>query len=139
MSGVGQMPQMPGMKNQPTMPNDAFAGLTGPLISNGGTLDEGNVGTGEIFPWQWRMSPYTESPPGDKYYLALTDADHYLGGLICREERGGPDDPEAVRIVRAAQTAFLDAYVKGDNAAREWLREANYAELTGGRAMFEYK
>lgn len=139
MSGVGQMKPMTALPQVPTMSADAFQGLQGPLIATGGTLDEGNVGTGEIFPWQWRMAAYTESPPGDKYYLALDKSDHYLGGLICRDNMGGEDDPVAVATVRAVQTAFLDAYIKGDDRAFDWLAQADIATLSEGRATFESK
>lgn len=130
MSGVGPMPQMA---------QNAFAGLTRPLIASGGTLDEGNVGTGQIYPWEWRMSPYALAPPGDKYAVVLDRGDHYLGGLICREDRGGEDDPEGAAIVRALQATFLDAYLKGDRAARRFLATADLGPLTGGRARLERK
>lgn len=130
MSGVGPMPQMA---------ENAFAGLEGPLIASGGTLDEGNVGSGQVFPWEWRMSPYTLAPPGDKYSVVLDRGDHYLGGLVCREDRGGEDDPEGAAIVRALQTAFLDAYLKDDPEARRFLATADVAALTEGRARFERK
>ena len=107
MSGVGQMKQME---------ENAFDSLTGPLIATGGTLDLGNVGDGVKHPWEWRMSGYTLSPPGDKYSVVLEDGDHYLGGLICRDNRGGDADPEGVAIDRATTTAFLDAYLKEDRA-----------------------
>jgi dienelactone hydrolase len=139
MSGVGQMEPMKMTPQVPAMAANAFDGLTRPLIATGGSNDEGNVGTGVIYPWQWRMSPYTLAPDGDKYYLALEGADHYLGGLICREGMGGDADPVAVDVVRAAQTAFLDAYVKGDDSALEWLKSADYASMSGDRAVFEYK
>jgi predicted dienelactone hydrolase len=130
MSGVGQMEQMA---------DDAFEGLKSPLFASGGTLDVGNVGTGEIFPWQWRMSAYTLAPPGDKYSIVLDDADHYLGGLICRDNRGGAPDPEAARLVRAASLAFLDAYVKGERSARRWLGATDWQAASSGRAVFESK
>lgn len=130
MSGVGLMPQMA---------PDGFAGLEGPLIASGGTLDLGNVGSGEIFPYEWRMSPYTLAPPGDKYSVVLERGDHYLGGLICREDRGGDDDPEGAGIVRALQVTFLDAYLRGDARALRFLRTADVDALTGGRARFERK
>jgi dienelactone hydrolase len=130
MSGVGQMQQMA---------DNAFDGLTGPLISSGGTLDLGNVGTGEIFPWEWRMSGYTLSPPGDKYFVGLQDADHYLGGLLCRENRGGEADPEGVSINRALSTAFLDAYIKDNADAKIFLQTADVSSLTGGRVQFDRK
>jgi len=125
MSGVGQMP---------VFTADAFDALTGPVIATGGTLDVGNVGTGEIFPWQWRVAAYDLAPPGDKYRVVLDEGDHYLGGLICRADRGGPDDPEGVAILQATTTAFLDAYVLDDAAARTYLGTTDLDALTGGRA-----
>jgi pimeloyl-ACP methyl ester carboxylesterase len=130
MSGVGPMKQMR---------DDAFDGLTGPLIATGGTLDLGNVGDGVEHPWQWRMSGFALSPPGDKYSLALENADHYLGGLICRDNRGGEADPEAVAIDRAMTTAFLDAYIRNNETARKFLHTADVAALTNGRAMYSKK
>ena len=129
MSGVGPMEQMAA---------DAFDGLTGPLIATGGTLDVGNVGTGEIYPWQWRMSAYRLAPPGDKYELVMDQADHYLGGLICRAERGGDDDRESVDVVGQVTLQFLDAYVKGDPEARAFLVPADVESLSD-RAAFQRK
>jgi hypothetical protein len=139
MSGVGQMEPMQMFPQVPTMSVDAFAGLTKPLIASGGTLDAGNVGTGKIYPWEWRMAPFYLAPEGDKYAVILQDSDHYLGGLICRSNKGGEADPVAVEVVRAAQTAFLDAYVKQDAAALRWLQSGNFTTLSDGRATFEYK
>ena len=135
LSGVGPTAMLDGT----VLAESAFSELTGPLFASGGTNDEGNVGTGETFPWQWRMSGYRLAPPGDKYYLVLRDADHYLGGLLCRGNRGGEPDPEAVEIVRMASTAFLDAYLKGDAAAKRFLRDTDFTTLKSGRVQFEYK
>jgi pimeloyl-ACP methyl ester carboxylesterase len=139
MSGVGQMKPMKILPQVPTMSADAFSGLTTALIASGGTQDQGNVGTGEIYPWEWRMSPYRLAPPGDKYEVVVENADHYLGGLICRDNKGGEDDPVAVEVVRSAQTAFLDAYIKQDQAALGWLRTTDFAAMSDGRAKLEYK
>ena len=57
MSGVGQMP---------VFTDDAFDALTGPVIATGGTLDVGNVGTGEIFPWEWRGCGLRSCPAGQQ-------------------------------------------------------------------------
>ena len=78
-------------------------------------------------------------PPGNKYGLAIRDADHYLGGLICRTNRGGPDDPQSVEVVRSVQTAFLDAYIKKDRSARRWLDTVDVGPLSDGRAVLERK
>lgn len=130
MSGVGPMTQMA---------DDAFAGLTGPLLATGGTLDEGNIGSGEIFPWQWRMSAYRLAPPGDKYEVVLDRGDHYLGGLICRPDRGGPPDAGGLQIIQAETLAFLDAYLRNAPAALADLRRDRLAERTAGRASMAMK
>ena len=130
MSGVGPMPQMT---------EDAFSGLTGPLIASGGTLDKGDVGSGVVYPWEWRLSPYTLAPDGNKFSLVLDEGDHYLGGLICRDDRGGPADPAGVSIVASVTQAFLDAYVLEDPAAARWLANSDIGALTDSRARFERK
>ncbi len=115
---------------------NAFEGLRRPLIATGGTRDVGRIDPGGLSPGDWRRQAYLLSPPGDKYSVILEGADHYLGGLICNPERGGEADPGAVAIVRAMTTAFLDAYLKEEPAAREFLRTADVASLTQGRADY---
>ncbi len=131
LSGVGQMDEL--------MAPDAFSGLALPLIATGGTLDVGNTGGPVIHPWEWRMSPYTLAPPGDKYSVVLEKGDHYLGGVICRTDRGGDDDPDGAAIDAALTLAFLDAYVKQDARAMRFLATADVATLTAGRARFARK
>jgi len=135
MSGVGPNTMMDGT----SMAEEGFAGLQKPLFASGGSLDTGNVGTGIEYPWEWRLSAYTLAPEGDKYWLALQDSDHYFGGLICRENRGGPDDPEGMALVRAANTTFLNAYLKDDELALEFLRTADFGAISGGRAELQWK
>lgn len=130
MSGVGLLPPMT---------DDAFSGLTGPLIATGGTLDEGNVGAGPVHPWEWRLTPFALSPAGDKFRLVLELADHYFGGLMGRDEPGENPDPEGLAIVAATTTAFLDAYLHRSEAARDWLVQTDLAALTEGRATLQEK
>jgi hypothetical protein len=121
------------------MAPDAFSGLTIPLIATGGTLDVGNTGGPVIHPWEWRMSPYTLAPPGDKYSVVLENGDHYLGGVICRTDRGGEDDPEGAAIDADLTLAFLDAYVKQDRSAARFLAAPDITARTAGRARFSRK
>ncbi len=126
----------PGMEQ---MTENAYDGLRKPLIATGGTNDVGRVDPGEYARAEWRTVAYQLAPPGDKYSVIVQDADHYLGGLICNPERGGEPDPEAVAIVRAMTTAFLDAYIKDDAAALEFLNSADVSERTDGRALYQYR
>lgn len=137
MSGPGPMPQMA---------DGAFTEMPGPLLVTGGTRDGRNAGDGVIQPWEWRMLPYELSPPGDKYSVVLEEGDHYLGGLICRDDRGGPEnrggapDTEGQTILAGVSTAFLDAWTKKDVAAVRFLAEFDrHAGITGGRARFASK
>ena len=126
----------PGMEQ---MTENAYDGLSKPFIATGGTNDVGRVDPGEHARAEWRTVAYQLAPPGDKYSAIVQDADHYLGGLICNPERGGEPDPEGVEIVRAMTTAFLDAYIKDDPAALEFLKTADVSGRTDGRARFQHR
>lgn len=118
---------------------DAFAGLRTPFIATGGTEDVGRVDPGDMTPGDWRRRAWLLAPPGDKYSAILDGMDHYLGGLICNAERGGEPDPEAVAIIRALTTAFLDAYIKDEPAAKEYLLTADISAQTKGRVDYRYR
>jgi pimeloyl-ACP methyl ester carboxylesterase len=130
MSGVGPMPQMT---------DDAFSKLTLPLFASGGTEDLGVTGAGPTHPWRWRLGAYDLAPAGDKYAVWLRDGDHYLGGLICRSDRVNKPDPDGAAAVAAASRLFLDAYLRNDRKASEFLEHADLREFTAGRATLERK
>lgn len=137
MSGVGEMPQMA---------EGSFDQVPGPVLVTGGTLDLGNIGGPTIFPWEWRMSAFGLTPPGDKYSVVLEEGDHYLGGLICRDDRGGPDnsggahDTDGLEILAGVTTAFLDAWLNNDSAAMQFFDDFDaHAAITAGRARFASK
>ncbi len=136
MSGVGEMPPMA---------EGSFDDIPGPLLVTGGTLDLGNTGRA-VHPWEWRMGAYDLSPPGRKYSVVLEEGDHYLGGLICRADRGGPDnrggahDAAGLAILVGMTTAFLDAWLKDDASALRFLEHfERHADLTAGRARLARK
>jgi hypothetical protein len=126
MSGIG-----PGMED---MADNAFDGIRRPLLATGGTRDVGRVEIGELTPEEWRMQPFLLAPPGDKYSLITEGTDHYMGGLICNKDRGNSPDYEAVENVRSATTAFLDAYLRNDQAAKTYLDTVDMSAVTDGRA-----
>ena len=121
------------------MAPNAFDGLKGPFIATGGTRDLGRVDPGELTPAEWRRQAFLHAPAGDKYSLIVDDADHYLGGLICQPDRGGEPDYDAVEILSAVTTAFLDAYLGDDEAAKEYLLTADIRSQSGGRADFRQR
>lgn len=128
LSGVGQLPNMAA---------NAFSRYDRPVYASGGTKDLGATGRGPVHPWPWRMAAFFKTPPGEKYGVVLDDGDHYYGGLICRETVGGSPDYEGLSIIRGTSTAFLDAYLKNDDAAREFLNTADVGAVTNNRASLE--
>ena len=125
--------------NMKEMEDNAFEGVRKPFIASGGTNDVGRVDPGDLTPAQWRMQAYLLAPPGDKYSVITEGTDHYMGGLICNAERGEGPDHAAVANVRAMTTAFLDAYIRQDPDAMNFLRTAEVSELTDGQASYQYR
>jgi predicted dienelactone hydrolase len=125
--------------NMNEMAEGAFEGVRKPFIATGGSNDVGRVDLGELTPAEWRMQAYLLAPPGDKYSVITQGTDHYMGGLICNAERGGEPDYAAVANVRAMTTAFLDAYVKRDPAAKKFLQTAEVEALTDGQTSYQYR
>ncbi len=87
-------------------------------------------------PQRVRM-PYDRMPGTEKYLLELRDAEHHA--FTDSTDPGysamlplGPRDPRHHDAIRQTATAFLDAYLKDDNAAREWLRAKVLEQVSDG-------
>jgi predicted dienelactone hydrolase len=127
-NGIGPMDQIAA---------EAWADVKVPVFAASGTNDPGATGDGILRPWRWRIGAYDLAGAAEKYAVSITLGDHYYGGLICREGAGGRPDPEGLSYVNGASTAFLDAYLKDDGAARTFLRTADLRPLTADRAFLE--
>lgn len=100
-------------------PEQAFSAVHIPWLLMTGTEDNSRlVGTMVAS----RLAVYPALPPGDKYELVLYQAEHSaftdraLNGD--REQR----NPNHHRVILALSTAFWDAYLKNDVAAKAWLQ-----------------
>lgn len=99
-------------------PETAFGSVEIPWMLMTGTEDEAPIGNIDV---ESRLAVYPALPPGGKYELVLFGAEHSAFG-----DRALPGDREARnpnhhRAIRALSTAFWDAWVKEDPAARAWL------------------
>ena len=117
----------------PLTPEDAWESVTLPTLVTTGTRDHANRG-GEGATWEWRLGAFRLTPPGDKFGLVIDQADHFLGGMLCAERAEGSPDREAFAIVKSISTAFLDAYLKQDAAARTYLHDGAVSDASNGRA-----
>jgi predicted dienelactone hydrolase len=96
----------------------AFGAVTIPWLLMTGTNDNGLIGGADPAS---RMAVFPALPPGDKYELVLDRAEH-----SAFSDRALPGDTESRnpnhhRVILALSTAFWDACLRGDPAARAWL------------------
>jgi hypothetical protein len=68
-----------------------------------------------------RREVFPALPKGSKYELVLDGAEHSAFGDRALPGETRPRNPNHHRAVLALSTAFWDAYLRGDSAARAWL------------------
>lgn len=99
-------------------PAAAFGSVTIPWLLMTGTLDTSPINRTTVAD---RRLVYTALPPGGKYELVLLGARH--SAFTDRDLPGdqGTRDPAHHRRILAISTAFWDAWLREDAAARAWL------------------
>ena len=99
-------------------PKEAFGQVKIPWLLMTGTKDTAPIGNTSI---ESRFAVFPALPPGDKYEVVLYNAEH-----SAFSDRALPGDtekrnPNHHRVILALSTAFWDAYLRGDAAAKAWL------------------
>jgi dienelactone hydrolase len=121
--------------NSPMAPEFPWRAVPVPVFVATGSRDYSGQWSGPPKQRLYRFPAELALPEGiPRHYLFIEGMDHYLGGLVCRTDVPGPPDEGALQAIRATSTVFLDAYMKNDAAALEFLRGADLRPLTGGRA-----
>lgn len=115
---------------------DSWHELRTPTLVSTGTWD---IQPGFWPDWKQHLMSWETGRPGDKYALVTEGADHYLGNLICRTQREAEPQEDALTMVRVATTAFLDAYLKGDQRARDFLDDNPLGRATGGFSSLQVR
>ena len=98
----------------------AFAKVKVPWLLMTGTLDGGVVGNQTP---ETRRGVYPLLPPGDKFELVLNKAEHSAFTERALPGEKEPRNPNHHRVILAVSTAFWDAYLRDDPAAKEWLND----------------
>jgi len=119
------LPLSPQGAEQMGLHEDSWEDLTLPTMIMSGSEDKGALGQ----PPEWRMTPFQRAPEGDKYCVFIEGANHFSfvgpqGTLLLRYMRQDVDAAEQASIfeyVKIASIAFWDAYLKGDQAALDYL------------------
>jgi pimeloyl-ACP methyl ester carboxylesterase len=136
--GVVVMSSDPG--NMALMPADLWLGVSVPRFLVRGSEDFGVMGDGRTkADYQTEVLSSDEAPAGRRYLLAIDGANHYFGGLVHRQPKDAVPDPEGLAVFTSLSTTFLEAWVRGDQAALQALAAADVPGESGGRASLEIR
>lgn len=127
--------------NNRIMPDEPWRLAKVPTIIVTGSEDFSTTGApdGKKSKNAWVLPENAARPDQPHYYLDMQGSDHYYGGVICRADRPGPKDYDALTIANGVTTAFLDAYIKDDAAAMAFLTSGDVTELTDNRATMDLR
>ncbi|MEM7383807.1 MAG: dienelactone hydrolase [Verrucomicrobiota bacterium] len=120
-AGLALSPGAPKRAN----PKTSFGTIALPMMLMTGTRDRSMIGRDKP---GTRRQVYAALPPGSKYELVLKDAEHMAfsdATLRGKEHR----NPNHHRAIKALSTAFWEAYLKENKAARSWLGGPGPANL----------
>jgi hypothetical protein len=126
--------------NSPMMPDDPWRMASLPTFVATGTNDFSSLiqhitKSESIFKFP-DGAVFSETP---NHYLFIDDMNHYLGGLICKELEDDEPDYEAAEVINGVSTAFLDAYLKDDAVALEFLNATQLPASASARAKLEVR
>ncbi len=118
------------------MPDWVWRHIDKPTFLTTGTEDFGMMGDGNVAaPYQNEiLTTGEDAAENSKFLVVLDKGDHYFGGLIHREKEDLKPDHEGLTVFNSLSVAFMDAYTKGDEAARTYLMTTDLNAATKGRA-----
>lgn len=107
-------------------PGRSFGSIAVPTLHITGTKDTSPVDP-NVKPADRRV-PFDHCEKSERYLLIFDGADHIVFAQKPRAASAANDE-RVQALTRAATTAFWNAYLKGDAAAKEWLRGGLGKEL----------
>lgn len=115
--------------------NDSWKDYPVPALVITGSLDTSPVNDTKP---EDRLAPFNLGPAGRMHLLWIEGAHHGFGGISGSRFKGaGPPDEGQVWVVEQASLAFLDAFVKGDEAARKWLADGEIGKTDKAKVRCE--
>ena len=114
----------------------AFGGVRVPWLLMTGTKDLAPVGDIDLAS---RLGVYPALPHGGKYELVLDNAEHSAFTDTPLPGDREPRNPNHHRAILALSTAFWDAFLRGDPAARAWLDGTGPQSVLEPRDRWQHK
>lgn len=85
-----------------------------------------------------RRLPYDNITRADQYLMILEGGDHMVFSGS-RRRGNGEKDPVHHALILQSSVAFWDAYLKGDEKAKQWLNAGGFEAALGKEGTFEMK
>jgi predicted dienelactone hydrolase len=112
----------------------AYGAIKIPCLHLTGTEDSSPIG--DTKPAQRRL-PFDHIAGADQYLLTFKGGDHMIfGGASTRLK---PEQEAFKRLICESSTAFWDAYLKSDPAAKAWLADGGCQNALGANGTWEKK
>jgi predicted dienelactone hydrolase len=125
---------------RPAFRKDSWSDIRAPLLVIAGSADRSPVS--DETP-EGRRHPYEYAPPGDKHLVYIDGATHgsYAGKSATRllGEKPPANVDYITDVTAFATLAFLDAYVRGEAAGRDYLASDALERHPGGRTEYRRK
>ena len=120
---------------RPDTRDEAHAGIDIPCLHMTGTLDTSPIThtTAEARQLPFKHTPGPDEGGAAQYLLVLKGGDHQVfSGRRYRESEADPDnDPRFHSLIKQASTAMLDAYLRQQGDAKQWLQSGGFAREVG--------
>lgn len=109
----------------------AFGSIKQPVLCMTGTKDKSPLRR-QVTP-ETRKQVYAALPPGAAYQVVFDKGAHSIFGDYRK------NDPRYHVAIEAITTQFIDAYLKEDTKALDWLRSDEVRECLSGKDLWEWK
>jgi predicted dienelactone hydrolase len=107
-----------------------------PILHLTGTLDNSPIGDTKAAE---RRVPFDHIQAPGQYLVIFQGGDHMIFAGQRRQVIKGEKDPRFRDLILQGTTAFWDAYLKGDAAAKSWLSRGGYAAALEADGKLEMK
>lgn len=123
-------------KNEHEM-SDFYGGIRIPMLYMTGTEDSSPVNNQITYKTRMEVFEHAEGP--DQHLLILEDGDH----MVYNGSRGqlgeNPKREIHEKIIKLSSLAFWDAYLKGEQDAKNWLTDGAFQQWLGTEAEYNYR
>lgn len=118
---------------------EAYGTINLPCFHMTGTLDDSPVSSTKAVD---RRVPYDHmtGKVADEYLLTFNGGDHMVfSGRLSQRSSRAKQDHIFQTYIKDGSTAFWDAYLKGNDAAKKWLADGDFRKELGQEGTFEEK